>query len=278
LFFGVSSTNWYLYYSSDSSYSSQSTIASGTGTYTGRHKLKVVISGITLTCYVDDVQVYTTSSLNYFGTNYGYVMPRVSSGDGSVIFHSLEILSTIIKDDTVRNINRFIKVKFDREVHFPYASPTTHANAFTATFPWRVYATSQLTTKTVTAIDVQYAVDANGVPDKTTLIVKFDWHDNFRSCRGDITLNYDNSKCTIYGKFTKDVLPGFTMTFTPTGLDGVKDPSSLETVVVSAAYNINITVTPIRYVYFNKAASETIQVNAAYNIVIVPTLTGKINP
>lgn len=272
-YFGITATGWVFGRGSNSTYASWSQVASGTGNYSGRHKLKVVLSGQSIKCYVDDILVETYSSSTY--QQYGYVMPRSYNGDTGII-HTLEILSTSIKDPKVININCYIKVVFDRDVHFPYANMKNYASAFTAQFQQRDSYNSPLYTKTITAIDVVHAKDSQGNDILNTIIVKFDRYASFRKAESSITLYFDSSNCLIYGKYLKDKLANFNLTFTGVTLDMYQNPNPIEQVHIGVNSDQTLVKTPV--VTTNVPSLEAMHIVGITTNVITPTLTGTIHP
>jgi hypothetical protein len=202
-------------------------------------------------------------------------MPRSYNGDTGII-HTLEILSASIKDPKVVNINCYIKVVFDRDVHFPYASMKNYASAFTAQFQQRDYYGGPLYTKTITAIDVIHAKDSNGADILNTIIVKFDRYSSFRKAESAITLLFDNSNCLIYGKYLKDKLANFNLSFTGVSLDKYQNPNPIEQVHISGYSDQTIAKTPVTTT--NVPALEAMHILMNTTNTITPTLTGTIHP
>jgi hypothetical protein len=272
-YFGITVSGWTLGTGSNSTYANWTQRASGSGTYTGRHTLKVVLNGTVITCYIDGVQVYT-GNLNYFN-NYGYVCPRAYMGDNTDRVHNLEILDTSIPDPTSKNINRYIKIVFDRDVHFPYADMSNYASAFTASFQQRDFYGEGLYTKTITATDIKHLKDTNGADVLSTVLVVFSLDSNFRKAENDITVHFDSSKCLIYGKYIKDKLGTFNLTFAPNNLDMWQNPKTIESLHVAPGSTGTIVSTPI-WTYVEQDKTSAIHTTVATNNNVVPTLTGTI--
>lgn len=272
-YFGITATGWTFGRGSNSTYASWSQVASGTGTYSGRHMLKVILAGQSIKCYIDDVLVETYSTSTY--QQYGYIMPRSYNGDTGII-HTLEVLSSSIKDPTVVNINCYIKVVFDRDVHFPYASMKNYASAFTAHFQQRDYYGGPLYDKVINAIDVIHAKDNLGTDILNTIIVKFDRYASFRKAETNITLMFDNSNCLIYGKYLKDKLANFSLSFAGVNLDMYQNPNPIELVHINGGGAQTLIYTPL--VSTNVPSLEAMHIVGNTGNTIVPTLTGTINP
>lgn len=274
--FNISATGWALLRGGNYTTSaSETTVKSGTVTFSGEVVIKVVVNTKTITCYVDDVEMISYKMDDY-ASNYGYVQFRVTGTTG--IFKSLQINSDSIPDPKDFNYNRLLKIKFDREVSFGQKDIRGAAVAFTATYMDKPTYSLTAIEKTVTASDVQYAVKADGTIDKTQLIVIFPKDECFRACCGTLKVHFDRGKCTLYGALPRDVLPSFDLEITPTNLDRVKNPVPDDSIKIKQGNSISLNPYPVTYVTYGDTPAESIKTKIANTITLKITLTGTINP
>lgn len=189
---------------SDQTYSPY-TYKAVSGSYVGRHTISVVTSETSHKVYLDGNLIATISEPN--SNNFGYIMMRATGNMVNERFHSLEVLSSEIKDPTIFDIARRVAIIFDKDVNCP--NLLDNINAFTVTSVSKQFIISGETiTKSSAPVDIMYGKDASGSTLKNVLILTVPKVNAFR-VPISVNVKYNALLGTLYGERTIDVLQSF---------------------------------------------------------------------
>lgn len=176
-------------------------LANVTGTFSGRHIIKVESLTGTHKVYIDG-ELKATAKLN--SADYiTYCRPHLRTyGDsGTGIFHSLEVLSSDIMDPKIFDITRRIAIHFDSEINS--YSLLSNLSAFKIySKQYEFMNTLQEYEKECSPIDIMYGI-SNGEIRKDVLILTIAVSEAFVSPT-QLKVLYDSARGDLYGKRTID--------------------------------------------------------------------------